>query len=57
MTREPIRVSLDGHVHLLVEDEHTACGLLVPHGTEWVDAPVDCPEETGKKKADAKRKA
>ena len=40
-----IHVSLDGHVHEMTGDERTACNLIVPHGTEWSDEPVDCPIE------------
>jgi hypothetical protein len=52
MPRNGIRVSLKGHVHELVGDEHTACGLPVPHGTDWSDEPVDCPKEVKAKAKD-----
>ncbi len=32
-----ITVNLDGQDHRILGDEHTYCGLVVPHGTEWVD--------------------
>jgi hypothetical protein len=32
-----ITVSLDGQDHRIIGDEKTFCGLVVPHGTEWVD--------------------
>ena len=45
MPRDGIRVSLDGHVHEMTDHEVTVCGLLVPHGTDWTNEPVDCPKE------------
>lgn len=36
MPRDPMFVVLDDQSHVLVGDEHTACGLLVPQATEWV---------------------
>jgi len=36
-----ITVSLDGKDHRIMDGEHTACGLVVPHGTDWVDTLTD----------------
>jgi len=41
MVRGPMFVVLEDESHVLVGDEHTACGLLVPHGTDWVTARPD----------------
>jgi len=35
MPRVPIYTSLDGEWHLIVEGEHTKCGLVIPHGNGW----------------------
>ena len=50
MPRDGIRVFIKGHVHELLGDERTACGILVPHGTDWSPEPVDCPKEVKKAK-------
>lgn len=52
MPRGPMFVVLDDQPHVLVGDEHTACGLLVPHGTGWStsepdDLCAECAEKTG----------
>ena len=52
-----IHVSLDGHVHEMTGGERTACNLIVPHGTEWTDEPVDCPTEVKMQKAAEKAEA
>ena len=39
MPRVPIYTSLDGEWHLIVEGEHTKCGLVIPHGNGWSAIP------------------
>lgn len=34
-------VELDGAWHPIADNEHTPCGLVVPHGTEWTSAVPD----------------
>lgn len=61
MPRESMFVVLDDLPHVLVGDEHTACGLLVPHGTNWSTTQPDdlcdeCADKTGIEKPKAAKK-
>lgn len=52
MPRDPMFVVLDDQPHVLVGDEHTACGLLVPEATTWTttepdDLCAECGDKTG----------
>lgn len=35
----PKYTEIDGKAHLIVEGEHTECGLVIPHGNGWVKEP------------------
>lgn len=61
MVRGPMFVVLDDQSHVLVGDEHTACGILVPEATRWSTTEPDdlcdeCAEKTGLKPKAAKKK-
>jgi hypothetical protein len=55
-----VYVYLEGAWHPIADDEHTPCGLVVPHGTEWAtETPevIHCGPNATKKPEPVKAKA